>query len=90
MITQVKKWGNSLAVRLPKEMLEHAGLSDGSRVEISYNKDSLILKISKHKVDAFRDFVKKMPPLELLLEGVTPENIHPEVDWGKPVGNEVW
>jgi antitoxin MazE len=25
-----------------------------------------------------------------LVEGITPENLHGEIDWGKPVGKEIW
>ncbi len=79
MKTKVSKWGNSLAVRIPAAMADATNISDGSFVEM----DVADGKLTVHAVD-------DVPTLEELLASVTPGETHGEVDWGPPVGNEVW
>jgi antitoxin MazE len=78
--TKVKMWGNSLAIRVPKSIAQELGLSSDSQLEILSNGRTATLKPVAAK------------PLSLagMLKGVTPQNIHQETDWGKPVGKEVW
>jgi antitoxin MazE len=75
----VKRWGNSLAVRLPKDLAQTLEINEGSRLTLEVVEDGLLIKRSRKKRD-----------LDALLEGVTRECIHGEVDWGEPVGKEVW
>jgi antitoxin MazE len=77
--TRISKWGNSLAVRLPKPFAEELGLGEGAEVDISVRGGQLILSA------ASREYV-----LEELVEGITGENRHMESDWGRPKGREVW
>ncbi len=80
MQTKVQQWGNSLALRIPKPFAEETGMSRNSDVEISLVNGSLvILPIEKPRL-----------VLEELLEQVTEENLHSEVDTGPAVGKEVW
>jgi len=79
--TKVKKWGNSLAIRLPGSVANAAGIADDTEVSITQNGNKLTIEP--------RQKTKKMT-LEELLEGVTPENVHPAVDWGPDVGRERW
>lgn len=79
MTTKVQKWGNSLAVRIPKEVAEQLTIEQGSDIEMKVT-DNEIKLIPK----------KRKPTLEELMAQITPENQHDEVDWGKPEGNEVW
>ncbi len=78
--TKVKKWGNSLGIRIPSAVAKDLGLSDNSSVQLISNGSSATIKPLTYKGKT----------LEELLEGITPENIHGEVDWGEPVGKEVW
>lgn len=78
--TKIKKWGNSLAVRLPKKTVDFLGLKENSLIMFNYDKEQIVIKPKKEKEYT----------LDELLDKVTPENIHEEVDWGKPVGKEVW
>jgi len=80
METKIKKWGNSLAVRLPKRTVDFLDLKEGSSVGFDYNKNQIIIKPTKEKEYTLDDLLAK----------VTPENIHKEVDFGKPVGKEIW
>lgn len=79
MTTKVQKWGNSLAVRIPKEMAEHLTIEQGSDVELQKTDDGIKVVPKKQK-----------PTLEEMMAQITPENQHDEIDWGKPVGKEVW
>jgi antitoxin MazE len=80
MLTKVQKWGNSLALRIPKAFAIDAQLENNSIVEISIVEG----KITVTLVSA--------PSWELdeLLVGITKDNLHTEIDTGIAVGNEVW
>jgi antitoxin MazE len=80
MQTIVQKWGNSLALRIPKAFAVDAQLENNTLVEISLVEGEIIIK----PVDT------PMWTLEELLAGVNEDNIHREVDTGSPQGNEVW
>lgn len=80
MLTKVQKWGNSLALRIPKAFAEDARLEEVSVVEITLKNGQLVVK-------------PVAPPewtLENLLAGVTRKNLHREIDSGAPVGHEIW
>lgn len=79
MRTQVGKWGNSLAVRLPGSFAKELGLDEGAELDVSLVEGGLLL----------RPRVKELT-LEELVSRITPENIHGETDWGPPVGREAW
>lgn len=78
--SSVKKWGNSLAIRIPNVVIQDLGLSENSNIQIVSNGVSATIQPSKHK----------KVTLDELVAAITPENRHEEVDWGKPVGKEVW
>lgn len=44
MTTKVQKWGNSLAVRIPKEMIRHLALKEGSGIMVRGDKDAIIIR----------------------------------------------
>ncbi|HUC86938.1 MAG TPA: AbrB/MazE/SpoVT family DNA-binding domain-containing protein [Candidatus Saccharimonadales bacterium] len=79
-ITQeLQKWGNSTGIRLPKKVIDAAHLQPNQTLSISLKGKSIVL--TPIKGDA--DFT-----LQTMLKGVTPGNVHPEVDWGSDVGAE--
>ncbi|HUD07438.1 MAG TPA: AbrB/MazE/SpoVT family DNA-binding domain-containing protein [Candidatus Saccharimonadales bacterium] len=78
--SSVKKWGNSLAVRIPSSVIQDLGLSENSSVQIISNGVVATIQPKKHKTIN----------LDELVAAITPDNIHKEVDWGRPVGKEVW
>jgi antitoxin MazE len=81
METQVvTKWGNSLGLRIPASMAKQAGLAAGTNVTVTFMDGALIIKPER----------KKKYTLDELLEGMTPEQVHAEVDMGAPVDYEVW
>jgi len=78
--TRVQRWGNSLAVRIPKTFAEEVGLADDSAVEMRLVKGGLVIEPAPAWGVS----------LDELLDGVTDENLHDEVDWGPAQGREVW
>jgi antitoxin MazE len=80
MKTKVQKWGNSLAVRIPKPFAKEAGLQRETSVEMSIEEGRIVIERTE------------LPEIELetLLEGVTSANIHEEIDTGRSVGKEAW
>jgi antitoxin MazE len=75
----VQKWGNSLALRIPKALAEAAGVRQGSEVEVSVEAGRLVAEP-----------VVRIPTLEELLAGMTEENRHGEA-WPNdaPRGREI-
>lgn len=80
MQTQVKKWGNSLALRIPKALAEQLAIQRDTEVELLIEDDQLIIKPLREPEIVLAD----------MLADITPENLHAEVDTGTAVGNEVW
>ncbi len=80
MFTKVQKWGNSLALRIPKAFALDAQLENDSVVEISLVDGRIIIK----------PISKPTWTLEQLLAGVNSENIHHETETGDAIGNEIW
>ncbi|MBW1960132.1 MAG: AbrB/MazE/SpoVT family DNA-binding domain-containing protein [Deltaproteobacteria bacterium] len=80
MRTKIKKWGNSLALRIPKSFALNANLRQDELVDISIDKERIIIT----------PIGKKEYSLDELLAGVSEENLHGEFDTGLPVGKEIW
>ncbi len=82
MVTKVQKWGNSQGLRFSKAILKEAHINVGDQVNISVKKGQIIVEpVTKvrGKYD-LRELVSKMP-----------QNYQvEELDWGKPIGKEVW
>lgn len=79
LFTRIQKWGNSLAIRIPRALAEQLEMRHGSEVDLLLDQDHLIIKPRRPK-----------PSLSALLAQVTEENIHSEVTTGEPMGREVW
>ena len=80
MKTRVQKWGNSLALRIPKAFANEVGLHKEASVEVSLVDGKLVVTPA----------IKPALTLEHLLAQVTEDNLHREVDTGPPIGNEAW
>lgn len=78
MRTRIQKWGNSLAVRIPRPFAEEAHIEENSAVEVSVRSGKLVIA----------------PVAEItlasLVEQITEDNRHEEVSTGQPIGNEIW
>ncbi len=79
MRVRIQKWGNSLALRIPRAFAKEAHLEPNTEVEVSLVEGKLIL------IPVEPEFT-----LEDLLAGITEDNIHHEIETGPAVGNEVW
>jgi antitoxin MazE len=75
--TQVVKWGNSLAVRIPKGVAEKARMQEG---------DAVVIKAANGRIELRR--AQRIPTLEELVAQITPENRYSETDSGPNVGQE--
>jgi antitoxin MazE len=80
MRTRVRKWGNSLAIRIPKPFATDIGLERDSPVEVSLDDGRLVVV----------PVVEPVLTLEYLLAQVTEDNLHGETQTGSAVGREVW
>lgn len=76
---KVARWGNSLALRIPQEAARKLGLTEGSDVSVVVKDQSITVRRSR-----------RITTLDELLEGVTPETAGGEIDFGPPVGKEIW
>ncbi len=83
MKVEFLKWGDSLALRIPKAFAEKIGAAEGKPAEMTIEKGAIVVRITKRKKHRRYD-------LENLINAITEENRHPEIEWGPPVGNEVW
>ena len=81
MDTTIQKWGNSFAVRIPKELVRKRKLVEGSRVTVSEHDSAIVIRrVVSHAPSSLAGLVK----------GITPDTLHHEVSWDTPTGNEVW
>ena len=78
MEAKIQKWGNSLGIRIPMNVIRGLSLRNGSKVDIVEESDRLIIRpIEK-------------PALDDLLNAISEDNLHSEIDFGKAEGNEIW
>ena len=77
MKTIVTKWGNSLAVRIPKAFAVQIGVEVDSEVDLTIDRDAMVVR-------------RPAMQLKNLLASVTEKNVHQETDTGPSTGREVW
>jgi len=82
MTTKLQKWGNSYAVRIPKNLVQDLKLNQGADMEIKYHNQSLVIKSKKQKEYSLKE----------LIQGITPKNSHKVIFDGQDVGKEktIW
>ena len=78
MRTTAQKWGNSLAIRVPKSVADEAGLKVKDDLDIEVRKGALVLRPHRRRVYRLEDLVK----------GITSRNIHKEIPFVEPMGRE--
>lgn len=78
MHTNIARWGNSNAVRLPADLMAQAGLTPGAPVRLTRTERGVLIEPAAPRYT-----------LDQLLAQITPENLHGETDWGAPVGREL-
>jgi antitoxin MazE len=80
---KIRKWGNSLAVRIPGHLALAVQIGDGSEVEIKASGQRLMIVKKSRKL-------RRRYDLQELVSHITPANVHAETNWGAPVGREQW
>jgi antitoxin MazE len=80
MIARIQKWGNSLAVRIPKTFATEAGLAEDVPVELSLIDGKIVVS----------PVADEPPSLTDLLRDINRDNLHSEWDTGPAVGKELW
>lgn len=82
MQTEISKWGNSAALRVPAELMRQSGLKIGSKMEIVFEDGGLRIKPLKPKMS-------RVERLERLIASYKELGPVEEIDWGPDVGNEI-
>jgi antitoxin MazE len=79
MVTTIQRWGNSLAVRIPKAFASQAAIEENSEIEISVEGNRIVVAPAR-----------KEWSLDKLLRAITRSNVHRQVEWGESVGKETF
>jgi antitoxin MazE len=82
MVTRIQKWGNSQGLRLAKQVLEDAHISVGEDVDVTA-RDGLIVIAPARRIRGKQN-------LQELVSRIPKHYKAEEMDWGEPVGKEVW
>jgi antitoxin MazE len=82
MQTEIGKWGNSAAMRIPAELMRQSGLSVGQKAEVVFENGCLTIKPLKPKISRAERYAKIIASVE----AIGPDE---EIDWGPDVGNEI-
>jgi len=82
MVTKIQKWGNSQGLRITRQVLEDASIEVGDEVDVTA-RDGVILIAPVRRVRGKRS-------LQELVSRIPKDYEVSEVEWGKPVGKEVW
>ncbi len=80
MVAIVSRWGNSLAIRIPQNLAKEIKLLEGDQVDLTVVDGKIIINPKS----------RKSYSLDELVNAITAENLHNEVDTSIAVGNEVW
>ena len=79
MKATIQKWGNSLAIRIPKNITKDTRVSEGSNIDIMVENGNIVLSPRKKEYS-----------LKELLKNITIENIHSEISTDNQIGGEIW
>ena len=82
MVTKIQKWGNSQGLRLPKQVLEDARLAVGDDVVVTARDGMIVIAPARR--------VRGKQSLKELVSRISEDYEPEEMDWGAPVGKEVW
>ena len=82
MRRRVQRWGNSLAVRIPMDVVKACELTEGSELEVRSEKGTVVLVPERPRT--------RRHALAALVKGITKRNRHTAIDSGRRVGREVW
>lgn len=77
MQSRVQRWGNSLAIRIPRSLAQKGGFAEGTPVELRVEDNAIVIRPRRYT-------------LEELLSRVTPQNLPEATETGPPIGREIW
>lgn len=80
MRIKIQKWGNSLALRIPKAFAFQSKIRQDEYVNLTLKDNKIIVEPEKEKKYTLKE----------LIAGINKSNLHNEIDFGKNVGNELW
>jgi len=80
MKSKIQMWGNSLALRIPKPFANQAKICEGSYVDISIEKEKIIISSLRDSEYSLTEILSK----------INKNNIHDEISYGDPQGEEIW
>ena len=80
MEVRIEAWGDGVALRIPSALATKVGLKSGSTVDVTSKGEKLVISVVN----------RSRRRLETLVNGITESNLHDEVDFGPPVGREIW
>jgi antitoxin MazE len=87
MQTMIVKWGNSQGIRLPKAFLKSVQITENDPIDITLENEKIVIK----KINAKEHKTTKERLIEFYGEKYKRKGSpQKEIDWGKPVGNEIW
>jgi antitoxin MazE len=87
MRTTVVKWGNSQGIRIPKAFLKNIQVSENDPVDITLSDEKIIIKKIKYK----KHKTTEERLAEFYGENFDQEHtVQKEIDWGQPIGKEIW
>ena len=79
MITAVRKWGNSLGIRIPKNLAKQLNIDEGSSIRIEIDEGNILIKK-----------VENHYSLEEMLNKINDSNLHEEIKTSESGGQEIW
>lgn len=78
--TKLARWGNSLALRLPKAVAEDAQLREGDPVTVRVAGEGRVVVTPARRRFKLKELVSR----------INSKNRHEESAWGRPLGKEIW
>lgn len=82
MITTIQKWGNSQGLRITRQLLDEARIAVGDKVDVAVRDGLIVIAPARQ--------IRGRLSLQSLVEAIPKDYRAQEMDWGKPVGKEVW
>ncbi len=82
MVTRIRRWGNSQGIRISKQLLATAAIAVGDEIEVAVQDGTIVLRPLRR--------VRGRYDLRDLVEDIPDGQAGGEIDWGPPVGREVW
>ncbi|WP_150468539.1 AbrB/MazE/SpoVT family DNA-binding domain-containing protein [Francisella sp. SYW-9] len=77
MEVSIKKWGNSLGIRIPQRILSKLKIKESQRLDVQVQDGSIVIKPISSELNE-------------LLSKINLNNLHNEKDFGDAMGNEIW